>query len=83
MQTYEPEDIVEELRKRASALGSQRITIVIAGVLLLYFLWSTWFTVQTEETGVVQRFGAVARTVGPGLHFKLPPGRPADALSRA
>src|SRR3989337_1746485 len=74
MPTYDPEDIVDELRRRAAALGSRRITIVIAGVLLLLFLGSTWFTVQPEETGIVQRFGAVDRTVGPGLHFKFPDG---------
>jgi membrane protease subunit HflK len=74
MPTYEPEDIVDDLRKRAAALGSRRITIIIVGALLLIFLWSTWFTVQPEETGIVQRFGAVDRTVGPGLHFKFPDG---------
>jgi membrane protease subunit HflK len=42
--------------------------------LVLVLLWSGWFTVQPEETGVVQRFGGVVRTVGPGLHFKLPYG---------
>jgi len=30
--------------------------------------------VQPEETGIVQRCGAVQRTVGPGLHFKFPDG---------
>ncbi len=34
--------------------------------------WSSRFTVQPEETGVVQRFGAVVRTVGQGLHSRLP-----------
>jgi len=43
-------------------------------LLLVILLWSSWFTVQPEETGVIQRFGAVVRTVGPGLHFKLPYG---------
>ena len=74
MPTYDPNDIVDELRGRAAALGGQRITIIIVGALLLIFLWSTWFTVQPEETGIVQRFGAVDRTVGPGLHFKFPDG---------
>ena len=74
MPTYDPEDIVDDLRKRTAALGSRRITAGIAGALLLIFLWSTWFTVQPEETGIVQRFGAVDRTVGPGLHFKFPDG---------
>ena len=74
MPTYDPEDVVEELRRRAAALGSRRIAAIIVAVLLLIFLWSTWFTVQPEETGIVQRFGAVERTVGPGLHFKFPDG---------
>ena len=74
MATYDPEDIVDELRQRAAALGSRRIAAVVAAVLLLVFLGSTWFTVQPEETGIVQRFGAVNRTVGPGLYFKFPGG---------
>ena len=74
MPTYDPEDIVNDLRRRAAALGSRRLIAGIAGALLLIVLWSTWFTVQPEETGIVQRFGAVDRTVGPGLHFKFPDG---------
>jgi len=74
MATYDPDDIVLELRRRAAALGGRRIAAIIVGVLLLIFLSSTWFTVQPEETGIVQRFGAVNRTAGPGLHFKFPDG---------
>ncbi|OGA19172.1 MAG: HflK protein [Betaproteobacteria bacterium RIFCSPLOWO2_02_FULL_63_19] len=74
MPTYEPVDIFDYLRIRAGELGSRRVTLIIVGVLLLIFLTSTWFTVQPEETGIVQRFGAVDRTVGPGLHFKFPDG---------
>src|SRR5919198_4188936 len=48
--------------------------IGVAALLMLILLLSSWFTVQPAETGVVQRFGAVVRTVGPGLHFKLPYG---------
>jgi membrane protease subunit HflK len=39
---------------------------------ILALLWSSWYTVQPEETAVVQRFGRVVRTAGPGLHFKIP-----------
>jgi len=74
MPDYEPVDIAEYLRHRAAGLGGRRITLIVVGVLLLMFLGSTWFTVQPEETGIVQRFGAVDRTVGPGLHFKFPDG---------
>src|SRR3990172_5417177 len=41
---------------------------------LVILLGSSWFTGQPEETGVLQRFGAVVRTVGPGLHLKAPYG---------
>jgi membrane protease subunit HflK len=74
MSTYEPEDIVHTLRKRVTMMGAKRIALFVAGLLVLLVLISSWFTVQPEETGVIQRFGAVNRTVGPGLHFKLPTG---------
>ncbi len=74
MPTYDPEDIVNEMRTGAAALGWPRIAAAVAAALLLILAWSTWFTVQPEETGVVQRFGAVERTVAPGLHFKFPDG---------
>lgn len=41
--------------------------IVFAGLTMVY-------TVQPEEQAVVKRFGAVFKTSGPGLHFKLPFG---------
>ena len=47
---------------------------LVAVVVALIFLWSSWFTVQPEETAVVQRFGKVVRTAEPGLHFKWPYG---------
>jgi len=74
MERYNPNPTVQELRNLLHGLGGWRIAVAILGALLLIFLWSTWFTVQAEETGIIQRFGAVARTVGPGLHFKFPYG---------
>lgn len=74
MPTKDPEYYVEEIRKRTATLGKRPMAAAVAVVLLLVLLWSSWFTVQPEETGVVQRFGAVDRTVGPGLHFKFPNG---------
>ncbi|MHC4872038.1 MAG: FtsH protease activity modulator HflK [Planctomycetota bacterium] len=49
------------------------LAVITAAVLLTAF-WTAWFTVEPEETGIVQRFGRVTRTVGPGLHFKFPFG---------
>jgi membrane protease subunit HflK len=67
-------DIAIDFRKRAARFGIKRIAIIIAVLVFLAFMMSSWFTVQPEETGVVQRFGAVNRTVGPGLHYKFPIG---------
>jgi membrane protease subunit HflK len=48
--------------------------LILAIVILVAIFWTAWFTVQPEETGIVQRFGKVMREAGPGLHFKLPFG---------
>ncbi len=49
-----------------------KILIVFAVVAVV---WTTWFTVEPEETGVVLRFGRYVRTTEPGLHVKLPARR--------
>ena len=68
------ERALREIRNPLRRLGGWRAAGLAALALLLILIWSSWFTVQPEETGVVQRFGAVVRTAGPGLHFKLPYG---------
>jgi len=66
------ERFLEPLRGRRVPFGGiGGIVVLVLAVVLLY---SSWFTVQPEETGVVQRFGKVVRTEGPGLHFKIPYG---------
>jgi membrane protease subunit HflK len=47
---------------------------IVVLVLAVILLWSSWYTVQPQETAIVQRFGKVVRTAGPGLHFKIPYG---------
>ena len=83
MQEYEPgarrslsdlERMFGEMRSLLGGFSSWRLIMGAAILLLAILLWSSWFTVQPEETGVVQRFGAVVRSVGPGLHFKFPYG---------
>lgn len=41
-------------------------------MILLFFGSTAVYQVDTEEEGVVLRFGRHVATVGPGLHFKLP-----------
>jgi membrane protease subunit HflK len=68
------DDVRMRARQRLGGMGAGPIVGAVAAVLLAIILLSTWYTVQPEETAVVQRFGRVARTAGPGLHGKLPWG---------
>ena len=51
------------------AAGLAAVVIMI-GILF----YSSWFTVEPEEVGVILQFGKYTRTVDPGLNFKLPFG---------
>jgi membrane protease subunit HflK len=46
-----------------------RIALVIVAVA---FSFTTWFTIDPEEAGLVLRFGRFVRQVPSGLHLKLP-----------
>ncbi|MCK5566079.1 MAG: FtsH protease activity modulator HflK [Planctomycetes bacterium] len=48
------------------------IILVILGVFVLTALTTSFYTVATDEKGVVTRFGKFDRITEPGLHFKLP-----------
>ena len=67
------EELFADLQKRMHG-WKIRPPIVIAAVALVIVLATSWFTVQPQETGVVQRFGRVVRAATPGLHFKWPFG---------
>jgi membrane protease subunit HflK len=47
---------------------------IVLGILILILLFSSWFTVDPEEVGVVLRFGEFVRQEEPGLHIKIPFG---------
>ena len=68
------EEVLAKFTQQWRGFRGGSVGIVIAVVVGLILLWTVWFTVQPEETGIVQRFGKVVRTAGPGLHFKLPYG---------
>ncbi|MDT8421038.1 MAG: FtsH protease activity modulator HflK [Desulfuromonadales bacterium] len=57
-------------------LGPQKGILPILILILLLILggYSSFYEVDTEETGVVLRFGEFAGFSEPGLHFKLPFG---------
>jgi len=66
------DDILEKIKLKLE--GFKGAPVLIGAVVVVAILWTAWFTAQPEETGIVQRFGKVMRTAGPGLHFKLPFG---------
>ncbi|HZD41248.1 MAG TPA: FtsH protease activity modulator HflK, partial [Terriglobales bacterium] len=65
--------LIRQLRPWLKDFGGQAASI-LAALVIVILAWSSWYTVQPEETAVVQRFGKFVRTTGPGLHFKFPFG---------
>jgi regulator of protease activity HflC (stomatin/prohibitin superfamily) len=45
---------------------------LLAGLLALYLVFSSWYIVDQGERAVVLRLGATVGEAGPGPHFKLP-----------
>jgi membrane protease subunit HflK len=48
------------------------VFLVVIVLLALFFGKSTFFTIELDEVGVIQRFGKYNRIAQPGLGFKLP-----------
>ncbi len=57
---------------RPPRLRGHLIVRVIVILIAAIILFSTWFTIDPEEAGVVLRFGRFVRQVPSGLHMKLP-----------
>ncbi len=70
------DNIVRELRPRGAppAMPSWALSGVLLALLLLWGVFTSFYTVQPEERVVVKRFGAVVGISDPGLHLKLPFG---------
>lgn len=72
------------MKKRVINIGGERIEMmvpdkqiilyIVLGVLALWILLSSVYTVDADEVGVIRRFGKHTRTTEPGLNFKLPWG---------
>jgi len=51
---------------------SKNIRLIVGGLIVALLGFSTFFTVDPEEVGVVVRLGKFVETVEPGLNFKIP-----------
>ncbi len=49
-----------------------KVALVVIAVLLFQLVYSSFYTIEPGERGIVLRFGRYARTTMPGLRFKLP-----------
>jgi membrane protease subunit HflK len=53
-------------------ISSNMIKYGFIGLIVLIVLFSSVFTIEPEEVGVILRFGKFSRIVNPGLNVKLP-----------
>ncbi len=54
--------------------GSRAGRWIIAAIVVLILVFSSFYTIDPEEIGIVLRVGEFVRTADPGLNFKLPLG---------
>lgn len=72
------------MNRRTIDIGGEQVQIpdvspkfilrVVLGIVVILILFSSFYTIGTDQVGVLRRFGAYHRTTEPGLHFKLPWG---------
>jgi modulator of FtsH protease HflK len=60
--------------KLRRAGGRLPLRFIALGLLIALILLTSFYTIDPEEVGVVQRFGKYVRTAESGLNFKLPLG---------
>jgi membrane protease subunit HflK len=51
-----------------------KLRLIFGGLLILVLAFTSFFTIDPEETGLILRFGKYVRATEPGLHFKIPFG---------
>ena len=52
--------------------GIGKVVLIIGAVILFQVVYSSFYTIQPGEVGIVLQFGKYNRTTDPGLHFKVP-----------
>jgi len=59
---------------RLPSINKSHVIIGVIGLAILILFVTSFYTIKTDEVGVIKRFGAYKRTTAPGLHLKLPFG---------
>lgn len=72
------EDLINQSQANVQSFlhaGGPRVFLILGFLSLIVFgLWSAYYTVPSDSVAVVQRFGKYLKTIPPGLHFKFPFG---------
>jgi len=55
-------------------ISKNHIIIGVVVLIVVILLFTSYYTIKTEEVGVIKRFGRYTTTTMPGLHFKIPFG---------
>ena len=71
---YQDPDFVELERIIRKLLSSKVFYFLLGGLMIVAVFFSTFYTIEPDEEGVVLRFGRYHTTAQPGLHWKLPFG---------
>ncbi len=70
------EEVLRRLKNRYDFSKFPRGSVLWIGLIVVLILigFTSYYTVDPQETAVVQRFGKFVRTADAGLHFKIPFG---------
>src|SRR5208283_4957702 len=81
-----PQDLEQVLRwlaerfRSSPSFSPRLIFMIVAFAIVIIVGYLSYYTVEPEETAVLQRFGQYIGTAGAGLHFKIPFG--VDSVSK-
>lgn len=74
MDTNRQEDVILGAKKLLQNYKGNLFFIVILILVIIIGITGTFYSIDTDEVGVVQRFGKYVASTNPGLHFKFPFG---------
>ncbi len=70
-----PEELFRQGSQQISKMNINKwVPFIIFVFVVLATALTSFYTVETDEVGVIRRFGKYDRTTNPGLHWKMPLG---------
>ncbi len=69
-----PDDIISSGKGKFKLPQKLPLSLIIIGIVTVIILFTSFYTIEPYEVGVVTRFGKFNRLTSPGLNFKFPFG---------